>query len=45
MDIIAAYRLVGSYPDAAQICGTTYRTVKKMVTEELARMSGHPVPA
>ena len=45
MDIIAGYGLVGSYRGAAQICGTTHRTVKKVVTEELARMSGQPVPA
>lgn len=45
MDIIAAYGLVGSYRGAAQICGTTHKTVKKVVTEELARMSGQPLPA
>jgi transposase len=45
MDIIAAYGLVGSYRGAAEMCGTTHKTVKKVVTEELARMSGHPVPA
>ncbi len=45
MDIIAAYGLVGSYRGAAQICGTTHRTVKKVVAEELARMSGQPLPA
>ena len=45
MDVIAAYGLVGSYRGAAQICGTTHRTVKKVVTEELARMSGHPLSA
>lgn len=45
MDIIAAYGLVGSYRGAAEICGTTHKTVKKVVTEELARMSGQPLPA
>ena len=45
MDIIAAYGLVGSYRGAAEMCGTTHRTVKKVVTEELARMSGQPLPA
>jgi transposase len=45
MDIIAAYGLVGSYRGAAQVCGTTHKTVKRVVTEELARMSGQPLPA
>ncbi len=44
MDIIAAYALAGSYRGAAEICGTTHKTVKKVVTEELARMSGQPAP-
>ena len=45
MDIIAAYGLAGSYRGAAEMCGTTHRTVKKVVTEELARMSGQSLPA
>jgi transposase len=45
MDIMAAYGLAGSYRGAAEMCGTTHRTVKKVVTEELARMSGQPLPA
>lgn len=43
MDIIAAYALAGSYRGAAEICGTTHKTVKRVVTEELARMSGQPL--
>ena len=31
MDVIAAYRDVGSYRRAAAICGTTHKTVKRIV--------------
>jgi transposase len=31
MDIISAYQQVGSYRGAAQLCGTTHRTVKKVL--------------
>ena len=31
MDVIAAYREVGSYRGAAAICGTTHKTVKRIV--------------
>ncbi|GAB3487835.1 hypothetical protein GCM10027572_07790 [Flexivirga lutea] len=31
MDIIAAYQLVGTYRGAAEICGTTHKTVKRVV--------------
>ena len=40
MDIISAYREVGSYRGAAEICGTTDKTVKKIV----ARHAGATVP-
>lgn len=33
MDIKAAYREVGTYRGAAEICGTTHRTVKRTVTK------------
>jgi transposase len=36
MDVIAAYQQVGSYRGAAQICGTTHRTVKRIVVAQLA---------
>jgi transposase len=31
MDIIAAYQLVGTYRAAAEICGTTHKTVKRVI--------------
>ena len=31
MDIIAAYQLVGTYRAAADICGTTHKTVKRVI--------------
>ena len=31
MDILAAYREVGSYRGAAVICGTTHKTVRRIV--------------
>ncbi len=31
MDILAAYREVGSYRAAAAICGTTHKTVRRVV--------------
>jgi hypothetical protein len=31
MDALAAYREVGSYRGAAQICGTTHMTVRRIV--------------
>ena len=31
MDIIAAYREVGTYRGAAVICGTTHKTVKRVI--------------
>ena len=31
MDIVAAYQLVGSYRGAAEICGTTHKTVKRVI--------------
>ncbi len=35
MDILAAYREVGSYRGAAAICGTTHKTVKRVVQAQL----------
>jgi hypothetical protein len=31
MDVFAAYRDVGSYRGAAEICGTTHKTVKRII--------------
>ena len=42
MNIVAAKQLAETYRGAAVICGTTHKTVKKVVTQELARMSGQP---
>ena len=40
MDILAAYREVGSYRAAAQICGTTHKTVKRVVERHNAGGAG-----
>lgn len=43
MDVIAAYRDVGTYRGAAEICGTTHKTVKRIITaHELFSQGGHP---
>ncbi|MGO4618369.1 IS21 family transposase [Nocardia sp. 2YAB30] len=45
MDIISAYREVGTYRGAAELCGTTHKTVKRVV--ERAEAGGdrpEPVP-
>jgi FAD/FMN-containing dehydrogenase len=31
MDILSAYRDVGTYPGAAAVCGTTWKTVRRAV--------------
>ena len=36
MDVLAAYREVGSYRGAAAICGTTHKTVRRIVAAHLA---------
>ena len=41
MDILAAYREVGSYRGAAEICGTTHKTVRRVVERHNA---GGPPP-
>jgi transposase len=40
MDVIAAYESVGTYRGAAELCGTTHKTVKRIVE---AHQSGAPV--
>jgi transposase len=42
MDIISAYQQVGSYRAAAQLCGTTHKTVKRVV--EKFEAGGPPPP-
>jgi transposase len=44
MDIISAYQQLGSYRAAAQECGTTHRTVKKVVDKFEAGQAGLPSP-
>ncbi|WP_181642641.1 IS21 family transposase [Nocardioides massiliensis] len=45
MDVIAAYRDVGTYRGAAEICGTTHKTVKRIVTaHELLSKGAHRPP-
>jgi len=41
MDVIAAYRDVGSYRGAAEICGTTHKTVRRII--EAYEAGGLPV--
>lgn len=40
MNIISAYRQVGSYRGAAELCGTTHKTVKRVI--ERAEAGGEP---
>lgn len=43
MDVIAAYRDVGTFRGAAEICGTTHKTVKRIIAaHELAVRGGRP---
>ncbi|ETB15781.1 hypothetical protein O983_28075 [Mycobacterium avium 09-5983] len=40
MNIISAYHQVGSYRGAAELCGTTHKTVKRVI--ERAEAGGAP---
>ena len=40
MDVLAAYREVGSYRGAAEMCGTTHKTVKRIVERHNAGGAG-----
>jgi transposase len=42
MDIISAYREVGSYRGAAAMCGTTHKTVKRVIEAHQASSRGEP---
>ena len=44
MDIISAYQQLGSYRAAAAQCGTTHRTVKRVVDKFEADQAGVPPP-
>lgn len=39
LDIITAYNMVGTYRGAADICGTTHKTVKRVVLPDFT----HPI--
>lgn len=45
MDVIAAYRDVGSYRGAAAICGTTHKTVKRIIEAHEAAVCGRAAVA
>ena len=40
MDIISAYQQLGSYRAAAELCGTTHKTVKRVVEKFEADQAG-----
>lgn len=42
MDVIAAYQDVGSYRGAAAICGTTHKTVRRIIEAQQSAASGTP---
>ena len=42
MDIMSAYQQVGSYRAAAELCGTTHKTVKRVVEKFEAGESAPP---
>ena len=42
MDIIAAYQQLGSYRAAADLCGTTHKTVKRVMDKFDAEQAGKP---
>jgi hypothetical protein len=44
MDVVAAYRDVGTYRGAAAICGTTHKTVRRIIEAHEAATTG-VVPA
>jgi transposase len=44
MDVIAAYREVGSYRGAAAICGTTHKTVRRIIEAHEAASAGAAPP-
>jgi transposase len=44
MDVIAAYRDVGTYRGAAAICGTTHKTVKRIIEAHEATSAGAAPP-
>src|SRR4051794_13845513 len=45
MDIISAYQQVGSYRAAAAMCGTTHKTVRRVIEAHRASSRGQASPA
>jgi transposase len=45
MDIISAYREVGTYRAAAELCGTTHKTVRRVIEAHQASSRGEPAGA
>lgn len=45
MDIISTYNQVGSYRAAAELCGTTHKTVRRTVERFEAEQAGHSTAA
>ena len=45
MDIISAYREVGTYRGAAELCGTTHKTVRRVIAAHQASSRGEPPAA
>lgn len=45
MDIVAAYQLVGSYRGAAEMCGTTHKTVRRVIERTANAGTGAQRPA
>lgn len=43
MEVIAAYETVGTFRGAAQMRGTTHKTVKRIVEAHQAGRAGEPV--
>lgn len=44
MDVLVAYQQVGSYRGAALMCGTTHKTVRRIVAAQLAGEAGQGPP-
>lgn len=44
MDVIAAYETVGTYRAAAELCGTTHKTVRRIVEAHQAELAGEEQP-
>ena len=44
MDVISAYQQVGTYRGAAEICGTTHKTVRRVIDRAEAGEMARPAP-